>query len=241
MRTLHILKHKSKYKSILLAAALILSLYSASGASGFRTTPDSRDSVDRQLLFNGRIWRNLYSRVRGDQFLFSSDFIPGSVTINGKTFTGCSLRYDICNDQLLTRAGQNIIIQLNKEMVSSFTMDYLFQQWNFMKIEGDTVSGPGGYGLVLYKGNSSLFVKYRKIIMLLAIDNKYDVFEQGQKLWLQKDGRFYQISRVKDITDIYADKKQQITNFIRTQRLKVSRKKPESFIPLVEFCDKSGK
>lgn len=237
MKKLHIPEKIHKFIKIFAAVSMILSLNPVS----FAMSPGSRDSVDRQLLFNGRIWRNLYSRVRGDQFLFTSDFLPGTVTINGKTFTGCSLRYDICNDQLLTRAGQNIIIQLNKEMVTSFTMDYLLQTWKFMKIEGDTVNSPGGYGLVLYKGNTSLFVKYRKIVMLLAIDNKYDAFEQGQKLWLQKDGRFYQLSKTKDVIDLYPEKKQQINNFIRTQRLKVSRKRPESFIPLVEFCDKSGK
>ena len=236
---LHFRLIKSK-KLIGIVALAILSSHSLCANSFLPYSPGSRDSVDRQLLFNGRIWRNLYSRVRGDQFLFSPDFLPGTVTINGKTFEGCSLRYDICNDQLLTRAGKNIIIQLNKEMVSSFSIDYNLKTFKFRKIGSDTISGPGGYGLVLYSGKNSLFIKYRKLVMMLAIDNKYDEFEQSQRLWLEKDGRFFQISKIKDITGLYINYKLQINNFIKTQKLKVSRKKPESFIPLVEFCDKLG-
>jgi hypothetical protein len=236
---LHFRLMKSK-KLIVIAALVILSSHTLCANSFLPYSHEGRDSVDRQLLFNGRVWRNLYPKVRGDQFLFSPDFLPGTVTINGKTFAGCSLRYDICNDQLHTRAGQNIIIQLNKEMVSSFTMEYNLRTFKFRKIGSDTISGPGGYGLVLYSGKNSLFIKYRKLVMVLAIDNKYDEFEQSQRLWLEKDGRFFQISKVSDITSLYINYKQQINNFIKTQKLKVSRKKPESFIPLVEFCDKLG-
>jgi hypothetical protein len=219
---------------------LIVTLYtqSLSGTTIYNTTPGNRDSVDKQLLFNGRIWRNLYQKVRGDQFLFSAEFLPGTVTINGKTFPGCSLKYDICNDELLTRAGQNIIIQLNKELVSTFTIDYNGKTWSFQNITSDTVNGPGGYACFLYNGKNPLFIKYQKLVTLLAIDNKYDAFEQIQKLWLEMDGMFYPVSGTRDITALFIKNKQQINNFIKSQKLKVSRKRPESFIPLVEFCDK---
>ena len=42
------------------------------------------DTIDIQLLYNGRAWRNLYYKIRGDQFLFSTEFLPGSVTVEGK-------------------------------------------------------------------------------------------------------------------------------------------------------------
>jgi hypothetical protein len=214
---------------------------SLSATSFLYHSPVEKDSVDKQLLFNGRVWRNLYPKVRGDQFLFSSEFLPGTVSINGKTFTGCSIRYDIFNDEVLTRAGQNIIIQLNKEMVTSFTIDYNMRSWAFSKVESDTVNGPGGYACLLYDGENQLFVKYRKIVMLLAVDNKYDAFELNQKIWLRKNGRYYQLSGVNDVISLYKNDKQQINNYIRSHKLKVSRKNPESFIPLIEFCDKIGK
>lgn len=228
---------------------LILSLISSSEAL-FGTSIDSRlatgnftgiqDTLDKQLLFNGRVWRNLYYKVRGNQFLFSDSFLPGTITINGRTFSGCSIKYDICNDELLTKAGQNIIIRVNKDMVESFTLDYLLKSYRFVKLEKDSLNDLNGYINLLYQGNISLYVRYRKTIQLLAVDNKYDQFEQSQKIYLKKDGKIYPISNQNEVIALYSGSKQQIRNFIKINKLIISKKSPESFVPLIEYCDKLG-
>lgn len=228
---------------------LILSLISSS-ATLFGSSIDSRlttgnftgiqDTLDKQLLFNGRVWRNLYYKVRGNQFLFSDSFLPGTITINGRTFSGCSIKYDICNDELLTKAGQNIIIRVNKDMVESFTLDYLLKSYRFVKLEKDSLNDLNGYINLLYQGNISLYVRYRKTIQLLAVDNKYDQFEQSQKIYLKKDGKIYPISNQNEVIALYSGSKQQIRNFIKINKLIISKKSPESFVPLIEYCDKLG-
>ena len=57
-----------------------------------------RDTVEIQILYNGRAWRNLYYKVKGDQFLFSNEFLSGTVTIDDRTFSNLNLRYDIYDD-----------------------------------------------------------------------------------------------------------------------------------------------
>jgi hypothetical protein len=199
-----------------------------------------QDTLDKQLLFNGRVWRNLYYKVRGNQFLFSDSFLPGTIVINGKTFLGCSMKYDIFNDELLTKAGQNIIIKLNKEMIGSFTFDYLFKSYHFIKLERDSLNDLNGFVNLLYQGNISLYVKYRKTILLLAVDNKYDQFDQTQKIYLKKDGKIYPINKQSDVISLFSSDKQQIKNFIRVSKLNISKNSPESFVPLIEYCDKLG-
>lgn len=200
----------------------------------------TQDTIDKQLLFNGRIWRNLFYRVRGDQFLFSDSFLPATIVINGKSFPGSSIKYDICNDELLTKAGRNIIIQLNKQIVESFTFVYNNKSWRFLKLDKDSLNDLNGYVNLLYQGNISLFVKYRKVILLLAVDNKYDEFDLTQKIYVMKDGKAYPVSNQNDVIALYSSYKQQIRNFIRTNKLQISRKSPESFVPLIEYCDKLG-
>lgn len=202
--------------------------------------PGIQDTLDKQLLFNGRVWRNLFYKVRGNQFLFSDSFIPGTIAINGKTFPDCSIWYDILNDELLTKAGQNIIIQLNKEMVEGFTFNYNFKTWRFLKFQKDSLNDLTGYVNLLYQGNVSLYVKYRKVILMLAVDNKYDEFEQTQKMYLMKDGKIYPVGNQNDVIALYSSYKQQIKNYIRINKVKISRKSSESFVPLIEYCDKLG-
>jgi hypothetical protein len=53
-----------------------------------------------------------------------------------------------------------------------------------------------------------------------------------------KDGKMHQIRNKHNIILLFGNYKQQIKNYIRSNKLKVSKKVPESFIPLAEFCDK---
>jgi hypothetical protein len=196
-----------------------------------------QDIIENQILYNGRVWRNLYSRVRGDQFLFTDMFMPGTVSINGKLFTGLELRYDIFNDELLIRSNSGIILQLNKEMTDGFTIEYNNRRYDFQKLEEDTNESGEGYFNILYKGRLELLVKYKKGIQLLAVDNTYDLFIQYNRIYLKKDGEMHLINKKKNIINLFSGNKKDIMRFIKGRRLKVTRKDPDSFIPLVEFCD----
>jgi hypothetical protein len=208
--------------------------------AGFVDIPegDRNDTTDVQLLYNGRAWRNLFYRVKGDQFLFSSEFLPGSVVIDEKEFNNLQVKYDIYNDELLTITDHGIIIQMNKEMIDFFSIKYNYQVFHFKRIDADSLNSLSGYFNVLYNGRTPLYVKYRKEILMLAVDNKFDLFNQINKIYLQKDGKFIQINSKKEFLGILKDQKQQIHNFIKTNKIRISKKNPESFKPVIEYYDK---
>jgi hypothetical protein len=194
------------------------------------------DTIELQILNNGRAWRNLYYKIKGDQFLYSPDFLPGSVTIEGRTFSNLKLKYDIYNDELIMITANGIIIQLNKEMVEAFSMnpDNIY---NFTKLEADTLNSLSGYVNVLYEGNTSLFVKYRKEILQLAVENKYDMFNQINRIYVKKDGVISRVDTKREFLNLFKDKKQLLHAFIRSKKLKLSRKNPGSFKPVIEYYD----
>jgi hypothetical protein len=90
---------------------------------------------ENQVLYNGRIWRNLYYMVQGDQFLFSKEFLPGSLSISGKTFPNILLKYDIFSDEILTPIDSGKILQLNKELIDSFSVIFQNKKYRFTKIK----------------------------------------------------------------------------------------------------------
>jgi hypothetical protein len=196
---------------------------------------------DNQLLYTGKIWRNKYSRVKEDQFLFSTNFLKGSVTIDGEQYKGQSLRYDIYNDEIMALTYRNLILQLNKEVVESFTLDFENQSFTFAKIQSDTLSAYSGYFYVLYKGKSSLYVKFRKEIDPLAVDKKYDRFFQTQKIYFTNNDTVYPLAGKGDLLRLLVDYKQQLKSYIKGNKLSVSKKIPESFVPVVTYYDKIRK
>jgi hypothetical protein len=203
----------------------------------FTAIREQKDSVpETQILFNGRLWRNLYNKVKGDQFLFTREFLPGTVSMTGKVFTNLVIRYDIFNDEL-TIPFSRIALQINKEMVDSFSITFQGKKYQFDRFADDSLKVVKGYLQVLYKGKCALYIKYKKEIEPLAVDKIYDKFYQVDKIWFVRDGKAFPISGKKDIMNIMEDQKAATRDYVKKNKLKMSKSNPESFIPLVRFYD----
>jgi hypothetical protein len=197
--------------------------------------PDTLD--ENQILYNGREWKNHYYRVEGDQFLFSSLFLPGSLTIQGKTFSNIRLKVDVYHDEILTPFSGGIILQLNKEMTDSFSVYFQNRTYRFTKIPDNGFEGLEGYVQVIYKGMTALYVKYIKKIDRSAVENKNDKFYQVSRIYFVKDNLAHLIASKKDLYRILEDDKVLIRDFIKKNQSRVYRKEPESFVPVIRFYD----
>ena len=164
--------------------------------------------------------------------------MPGSVTIGKRTFENLILKYDIYNDELLTTTDHGIILQLNKEMVDYFNMTYINKTYFFKRLDADSINALSGYVCVLFEGHVSLLVKYRKEILLLAVENRYDLFNQLHKIYLKKDGEIILINSKRDFLKQLEDRKPQVRTFIKSNKLKITKKTPESFQPVIEYYDR---
>ncbi len=196
---------------------------------------------ENQILYNGKIWRNLFTNVKGNQFLFSKDYLPGSVTINGKSYKNLNINYDIYNDEITTPKNNGAILQLNKEMIDSFSLVFEFKTYLFKNTQADGLAGLKGFVNVLYEGKSALYVKYKKEIDLLAVDDKYDLFFQTYRIYFLKKGIAYKITGKGDLFRVMAEDKTQIKNFIKKNKLRVSKNEPESFVPVIRYYDSISK
>jgi hypothetical protein len=192
---------------------------------------------EHQLLYNGRVWQNLYYQVEGDQFLFSGEFLPGSVTMNGKSFKGISLKYDLYRDEILTPYSPGVILQLNKELVDSFSFVYLQKVYRFKRMREDLTAGPQGYVRVIYDGKTGLYVKFQKKINRPGQENKRDVFFQLNRLYLMKGKETYPISGKHDLYHAFQEDKDALREFIKENKIRILDKEPESLVPVIRHYD----
>lgn len=218
--------------------ATILGFFSSGGSVIAASGLPEGDSIEIQILYNGRAWRNLYTSIKGDPFLFSDNFLKGSVRAGGVFFNNQMLKYDIFNDEILLVTRKKIVLQLNKEFIESFNLEYGEKTYNFKRLDADSLNSLSGYVRVLYEGNTSLLVKYSKEILSLAVENKYDLFSQIERVYLGREGKLHRIKGRGDLLNLLEDKKQQVHSFIRSNNIRISRKDPESFMPVLEFYDR---
>jgi hypothetical protein len=212
--------------------------------TAFSTTPELflsnsiQDTIiSNQILYNGRAWRNTYTAVKGDPYLFSSQFMTGSVTISGITFKNNKLLYDICKDEVMILSDRNFILQLNKELMERFTLTYNNQVYRFVKITQDSTKILNGFLNELYAGRSAVYVKYKKTIDSKAVEDKYDGLVESFKVYVIKDGIPHLVKTRRQLIGLFKDNKQKITAYIRSNRLEISGKRPESFVPVAEYYD----
>jgi hypothetical protein len=193
--------------------------------------------TDNQLLYNGREWKNLYYMLEKDQFLFSKEFLSGSVTMNGKTFKNISIRYDIFKDEILTLLDPAGILQLNKEMVDSFSILFQNKVYKFIRIQEDSSRVLKGYVNVLYKGKTGLYIKYIKKIDHVAVEGQYEKFYQESRIYFVKDNQANLITGRNDFFKILDEDKTQIKDFMKKNKIRVSKREPDSFISVIRYYD----
>jgi hypothetical protein len=214
-------------------------LYCIPSRSTIELSSDDQDTLTRnQLLYNGRVWRNTYTGVRGDAYLFTKEFLNGSVTINGKSFDNISLLYEIHKDEVLTVSGRKIIILLNKEMVNSFNIEYNNRTYRFVNSADTPFELPDGYSNVLYEGNTGIYVKYRKVIDPRAVENRYDAFRQLQKMYVIVDSVAMPVNSKGQFFSLFSkEDAQALKSFVKREKLKITVKDPYSFIPVARYYD----
>jgi hypothetical protein len=216
-------------------------IYPLSGSGMIFPPSGSPDTLENQVLYNGRLWRNSYSRIRGDPFLFSDQFLTGSVTIGSKTFNKVNIKYDIYNDELITLSDNGFIIQINKEVVEAFSFRWQERDFRFRKMDSDSLKNTDAFVNVLAEGDVSLLVRYRKEVLFLAVDNKYDQFNQTHRIYIKKDGITHLVNSKKELLRLLDDRKQQIRSMINSSNLKISRGNPDSFMTVVKYYNELQK
>jgi hypothetical protein len=206
----------------------------------FRINPVQDTMPEKKIIFNGRVWTYLYNKVKGDAFLFSGDFLHGSITFNGKRYNDIRLKYDILNDEVISFADPFMILQLNKEMVERFSFDFDNKTYQFLNLGSDSANVVKGYVNVLYEGKTALYIKYKKEIELLGYAKKYDLFFQTHRIYIMNNGVVYPVTGRRNLVNILEDKRDQIRHFLRLNNLYVWMKNPDSFIRILEFYDSLG-
>lgn len=196
-----------------------------------------QDLTDKQILLNGRIWWNQYSRVTGDQFFLANIFFKGSVTFNGQKYSNLDLKYDIYNDELILSIKSYPVIIMNKEMVDSFNLVLGNRIFHIINAGNDTSNVLKGYANVLYDGPSSLYVKYIKKIQPLAVDGKNDLFYQEHLVYLRKGTEMVPVEGKMKLMNLLGDKKKEIRDYLKNNRIKVIQKDPYTFIPVLKYYD----
>lgn len=190
------------------------------------------------LLYNGRFYL-FYSSpgTEGNQFLSDRRFMSGTVKLRGVLYTGVLINYDIYNQQLIlkyttgTGAVRQIII--SEAWLNTFS----FNGKNFELFD---YGGQNKIFQVIGEGPYRVFYHWKKKLELnhfLGATNR--VFTKPRReMILNRDSLILNYTNNRSFYFLFdADKRGEIKDYMRKQKIMVKKADDKSISGLISFCN----
>jgi hypothetical protein len=190
-------------------------------------------------LVNGRIYTQPFMKAYGHPFFKDVHWMSGSVSVNGKTFTGLQLNYDIFNDQLIfldeSPDGSKKIILLNKDQVKGFTIE----DHSFIKLEPLDINNisESQYYEFLVGGKISLLKKWDKEFESNATQEypKGKFSDTKSTRLILKNRQLFKINSSTALLKVCGDKKEEMKKFLRKNKINVRQGSDQKLIGLIKY------
>jgi hypothetical protein len=198
----------------------------------------NRSSGDQSGLFNGMLYPGYpFLFKSGSPFFDSSRLDTGSVIYEGLLYEKLPLIYENLKDLVIIN-DNGFFIQLNNKKLNEFTIP----GHHFIRQEENNKSNKSltaGFYEVLYNGNIRVLKKtIKKIEDDLSSDNTVEkLITQSDYYFIKTDSTIFQVKNKKDIVDIFPDKKKEIKQFIKKNKLNFYDDKENTLIKITAYYE----
>lgn len=197
---------------------------------------------DLKTIINGKTWVPQTSVALGDQFFLEKMNLTGSLLFKGTRFDNIQFSYDISTEKLITaiktqdKTMRNIIV--NPFFLEGFSLTDTFQEFDFLR--GDLIHpelNPYTYYQIVRFQNIQYIIKRKKHRILRSDSSKKFKYVTANNLFIVKNNELITVNNKVDIFKIYSKYKKEMKRFIRTNKLKISPKKPMDMVILLSKFD----
>lgn len=205
-------------------------------------TYDNIVGLDNTGLYNGTEFTDLFLNTDGTYRYFNSfDYVKGSVTYNGQYYVNVFLKYDLLDDNLLTRSDDNLSI-FNVNLIPEFVASFSIYNHNFIRLSNTNLGLSGnGYLEAAYIGNElELYIKHTKKKKEKPLKSGIQYkFSAADFYVLKSNGNYSIINSEKGLVKLLPEKKEQISNFYKSNKA-LYKSNPDGFMTkLIQYLDGS--
>lgn len=197
-----------------------------------------------QLLYSGDEWRPRVIPVTGHEFFLSGDYLDGSVTVEGFTFNGLRLKYDIFSDEIILLWKDIHALLLNNSAVESFTVglysgavrnpDFIGRR--FINLH-DSYPEINGFAEVIYKGSSMVVAKHTKTIARHTSMSSYAQYRESSRLWFISGNSARMIRNRASFLHMFGEYEDEVKRHVRQNHIEMSKLSPEGFGEAAAYYD----
>jgi hypothetical protein len=200
---------------------------------------------EQSRLYNGPEYDSYSPIIKGNaNFLDKGDFVIGTVTYYGIFYKDVPMIYDINRNvvaALLYNKFSKYIL-LNERVQSFDLLNHHFIHITTDSLATNTVMGDGFYDQV-YNGKLEVLVKRSKSIQNTTGLNTLETYFTPVSLsfYLKKDNNYYSISGQSALISVLNDKKKELLQYIKTNKIKFKKTPEEAMIAIATRYDELSK
>src|ERR1700754_689573 len=200
---------------------------------------------EQSRLYNGSEY-NVYSPIiKGNaNFLDKDDFTPGTVTYDGIFYKDVPMIYDINRNVVVALLYNKFskYMLLNERVESFDLLNHHFIHIIIDSLNTNTGMNDGFYDQV-YNGTLKVLVKRSKSIQNTTALNDLETYftKTSQSFYLKKNNSYYSISGQSALLTVLKDKKKELLQYIKTNKIKFNKTPEEAMVAIVARYDELSK
>ena len=191
-----------------------------------------------QVLDNGFLYNEKYSRKIGHQFFMKDQLYNGTLVYRGEVYKGIEMKYDIYDQQLvLSIKNNNSLVQIvpHNDFISVFSFgDKFFSKYNFL-------GEPRFYQLVFdaEKVKCLYYWFKQKYDSTNIIYMGFSEFTDSEKEnYLLLDGSLKKFKNNRSFTELFPNEiKARVRGYIRNNHINVAKSSDEKIKELLTYCN----
>lgn len=191
---------------------------------------------DQSEIYSGIQYDLLPPANKGTFYFQDKNYcVPSLICFNAKWHTDIPVLYDVYND-VMVAVNNNYLFVLKSDKLSDVSL--LGHHFIYFDPKGQN-NMPTGFYDELYDGRSKVLVKRIKTIF----DNQVSaqvaeiIYEDHSTIYLKKGDKFLEITSKGDLRDALADKKKQINEFMRANKIKFNNDKEGAVAKIAGYYD----
>lgn len=202
-------------------------------------TYDRIVSLENTGLYNGTEFIDPYLKTDGTFRYFSKfNFTEGNITYEGQFYPNVLLKYDLLQDNLITRSDDNLSIFQVKLLPQKITGFSLYGH-NFVRLQETGIDDGNGFFEVGFEGEfASLYIKHLKKMREKALNSGIEYSFKNDNFYLLKnESGFQKVSTIKDLRRALPEMKVQIRDFYKSYRTLYKTNRDEFMVKIIKYID----
>jgi hypothetical protein len=208
------------------AAVLFLFLQLTLGTCPART--QSLPDADSRL-YNGLEYIRNGIAAKGFPFFDADSLRRGTLFYDSLLFDHIPMEYDLVEDKLIMPdfSGKALISLIPQKLDRFSIGGHLFRYVDADKT-GSILHKTGFYEVLYQKGTSAVLARREKKLIFPSNREEQAHYDQSNTYFLALDGRYFSIDGKNGLIDALQDKKNELKQFIRTNRIRFNKKELET-------------